>query len=182
MKDFVEISNLNIDNNIIKFSLNMSINFTIIDLIIYNGNQKLSINNFSLESSNSNYTIIINPDIELFNKVYFYINTPTHFSGIIYIYYNLKTLEFENSVSYTSLTVPPELESYNYDLILTNYNNIPINSTIENFIVCNGISSNSSIKLITSTSEANEFEVKLFDSLNNPVPDGDYILEIFTGG
>lgn len=180
MKSFIEISNLIVDNNIVNFTLIPNIHFTVIDLSVYVDNLKLSINNFSLKSSNNSYTLTINEDILITDTLYFYINTPDFFTGIIYIYYSPKTLEFNNSISVFSLSTPLELESYNYDLSFIKIDDIFINSPTKNFIICNGISPSSTINLISSNIENKTFEINLLDSLNNPIPDGSYVIEIFT--
>lgn len=180
MKEIIDISNLIVNDNIIKFTLKPNIKFTLIDLFIYNNNQKLSINNFSLESSDENYTLIINKNIPLTDTLYFFINTQTYFSGIIYIYYNINLLEFNTSISILSLNIPRELESYNYSLSIMTFENN--SSSIKNLIVCNGISQTSNIRFISSDDKNKEFEITLFDNLNNTVPDGEYNIEIFTGG
>ncbi|MGL4654365.1 MAG: hypothetical protein ACRCWM_00555, partial [Sarcina sp.] len=178
----IEISNLFINDNIITFSLIPNVNFTVIDLSIYNNNQKLSSNNFSLESSNEIYTLTINKNIILDNMLYFFINTPTHFSGIIYIYYNFKLLEFNKAMSTLSLVIPSELESSNYNFSFMTFDNKSISSSSQKIGISNGISSNSSVFLISSDLEIQTFEVNLLDNSNNPVPDGNYLIEIYTGG
>lgn len=181
MKNLIEIKNLITKTNLISFSTTENFTLTKNDFSIYVDNSKISINEFSLENSDKNYTLTISPTITLTGTLHFFISTITHFSGIIYIYYDIGLLEFNPTMSFLELIVPSELESYTYNLSFLTFDNKSLTSPPIPLTICNGISSTSSIELYSSTANDKTFEIILFDDTRNPAPDGDYIVEIMIG-
>ena len=171
MKNLIEIQNLISEN----------IPLTKSDFFIYVDNTKIPLDEFSLENSNENYSLTISQNIFLTGTVYFFINTTTLFSNIIYIYYDIGLIEFNPTMSSLGITLPSDLESFNYALSFLTFNNKNLSSTPIPLTVCNGISSTSSINLQSSTTNDKTFEVILFDNTGIPAPNGDYVIEILIG-
>ncbi|MGL4759918.1 MAG: hypothetical protein ACRC6T_03580 [Sarcina sp.] len=181
MKNLIEIKNLIINANLITFSLSENLSLTKNDFSIYIDNSKILINEFSLEKSEQNYSLIISPSLALTGTLYFFITTHTHFSGIIYIYYDIGLLEFSQPLSLLNLAIPSDIESSNYIFSFLTFDNRTLTSPSIPLIICNGLSTLSNLEFQSSTSDNKTFEVTLLDSLEIPVPDGEYIIEIITG-
>ena len=181
MKKTIEIKNLLVNANFITFSLSENLTFNKSDFSIYIDNSKIPQSNFSLENSNQDYSLTILSPLPLTTSLYFFIDSTTYFSGIIYIYYEINLLEFNNNMSALSLNLPSELKSYNYNFSFLTLDNTPLSSPPYPITICNGISPSSTIQLLSSTNDGKEFELTLFDSLGNSVPDAEYLIEIMIG-
>ena len=181
MKEFLEIKNLIITNNLIQFSVDFTDIFIKSDISIYVDNILLPTDKFSLNISESTVSLTIDSNINIFELIHFFINTQTHYSGIIFIYYTLKLTDFKHSLSLLKLSVPSEIESYNYNLSIFTIENKEIPTSVIPLTICNGISANSKISFLSNTPTKKQFEVTLLDNLENPVPDNEYIIEIKIG-
>ncbi|MGL5820376.1 MAG: hypothetical protein ACRCYE_01930 [Sarcina sp.] len=176
----LDIFNYSIDS--IDFTLSENINLSSGDFVVYIDNKKITNDSFSVNKVSTlenTFTLTVS-NKKILHSILFFISSELYSSNIFIYFARLNLVgDTLNQLSFLKFIIPNELKSGNYQIQGFKYNDNFISSNDYFLNIYTGISSNSTIKKISSSSTEDIYEISLKDLYENAIPDGIYELEIF---